>query len=81
MPCLSKVNLWPDSVIITGVQALLMVMTTCLLIYSAIEYKIKQALEKSNQSFPDMKKKQTQKPTAQWVFQCFQGIELLYIHE
>ncbi len=63
------------------VQALLMVMTTCLLIYSAIEYKIRQALEKSNQSFPDMKKKPTQKPTAQWVFQCFQGIELLYIHE
>jgi hypothetical protein len=36
-------------------------------------------LQENNAYFPDMKKKPTQKPTAKWVFFCFQGISILAI--
>lgn len=63
------------------IEALLMVMTTCLMVYSALEYKIRHELEQQDKHFPDMKKKPTQRPTARWVFQCFAGIDLLTINE
>ncbi|MBG6240324.1 MAG: IS1634 family transposase [Candidatus Symbiopectobacterium sp. Clec_Harlan] len=56
------------------IEALLMVMTCSLMIYSALEYRIRNALAVQGRSVPDMKKKPTQKPTARWVFLCFFGI-------
>ena len=61
------------------IEALLMVMTCCLMIYASVEYQIRKVLGEHNASFPDMKKKPTQKPTAKWVFFCFQGISVLTI--
>lgn len=61
------------------IEALLMVMTTCLMIYASVEYQIRKSLVEKNAFFPDMKKKPTQKPTAKWVFFCFQGISVLTI--
>lgn len=61
------------------IEALLMVMTSCLMVYASIEYQIRKTLSDNNESFPDMKKKPTQKPTAKWVFFCFQGISVLTI--
>ncbi len=61
------------------IEALLMIMTSCLMIYAAVEYQIRKALLENNASFPDMKKKPSQKPTAKWVFFCFQGISVLTI--
>ena len=61
------------------IEALLMVMTACLMIYASVEYQIRKVLLENNASFPDMKKKPTQKPTAKWVFFCFQGISVLTI--
>ena len=63
------------------IMALMMVMTLCLLVYSALEYRIRQVLEKANQTFPNQAGKETKKPTARWVFQCFRGIHLLIIQE
>ena len=40
--------------------------------------KIKKILTQIS-DFPDMKKKPTQRPTARWVFFCFQGISVLLI--
>ena len=59
------------------VAALLFVMTTCLLVYSALEYRIRQRLKKEEKDIPDQKGKPTQNPTARWVFQLFVGIHLL----
>ena len=59
------------------VEALLFVMATCLLVYSALEYRIRQALKKDDKNVPDQKGKPTQKPTARWVFQLFVGIHVL----
>lgn len=54
-------------------------MTSCLMIYACVEHQIRKVLQENNASFPDMKKKPTQKPTAKWVFFCFQGISVLTI--
>ncbi len=61
------------------IMALLMVMTLCLLVYAALQHRIRQSLSEQQQSFPDQKGKPTQRPTARWVFQCFVGIHLLVI--
>tara|TARA_B110000914_G_C15482562_1_gene456419 strand:+ start:93 stop:1700 length:1608 start_codon:yes stop_codon:yes gene_type:complete len=61
------------------IEALLMVMTCCLMIYAALEYKIRQELQAQETYFPDLKYKPGQRPTARWVFLCFQGIEVLKI--
>lgn len=63
------------------VEALLMVMTCCLMIYAALEYKIRQELQAQEAYFPDLKYKPSQRPTARWVFLCFQGIEVLKIKD
>lgn len=62
------------------IMALMMVMTLCLLVYAALQHRIRQGLHEQQQSFPDQKGKPTQKPTARWVFQCFVGIHLLVIN-
>jgi len=63
------------------IMALMMIMTLCLLVYSALEYRIRQALEEANETFPNQVGKKTKKPTARWVFQYFRGIHLLVIQE
>ena len=61
------------------VMALLMVMTVCLLVYAALEYRIRNALKDNAATFPDQKGKRIQHPTARWVFHYFVGIHVLYI--
>lgn len=61
------------------IMALLMVMTLCLMVYAALEWRIRQGLRDQEQSFPDQKGKPTQRPTARWVFQCFVGIHVLLV--
>jgi len=63
------------------IEALMMIMTLCLLVYCALEYKIRQSLEKYGAQFKDQKNKDTQKPTARWVFFCFQGVSILTIKD
>jgi transposase len=44
-----------------------MVMTTCLMVYAALEHTIREQLKAQDEYFPDMKRKPTQTPTARWV--------------
>lgn len=60
------------------IMALLMVMTICLLVYAALEYRIRTALKEHEATFPDQKGKRIQTPTARWVFHYFVGIHVLY---
>ncbi len=60
------------------IMALLMVMTVCLLVYAALEYRIRRALKAHGATFPNQKGKPVQNPTARWVFHYFVGIHLLY---
>jgi transposase len=61
------------------IMALLMVMTVCLLVYAALEYRIRHALKAHQATFPNQKGQPSQNPTARWVFQYFVGIHLLRI--
>jgi transposase len=61
------------------IMALLMVMTVCLLVYAALEYRIRKALKDHDATFPNQKGQPVQNPTARWVFQCFVGIHVLLI--
>ncbi len=61
------------------VMALLMVMTVCLLVYAALEHRIRTTLRARQASLPDQKGKATQSPTARWVFELFLDVHLLHI--
>ena len=62
------------------IEALLMVMTLCLMVYAAIQHRIRHELKRQSRFFPNQKKKPCQNPTARWVFFCFQGVEVLTIN-
>ena len=51
-----------------------MVMTCSLMIYAALEHRIRQGLVEQNRSVADMKKKPTQQPTARLDLLRFGGI-------
>ncbi len=63
------------------IEALLMVMTCSLMIYAALEHRIRMGLKANDDHFPDMKNKPSQRPTARWVFQCFSGIHQMIVGE
>ena len=57
-------------------MARLMVMTVCLLVYAAWEYRIRQALKAHHATFPAQKGTPVQTPTARWGFHDLVGIPL-----
>jgi transposase len=61
------------------IMALMMIMTLCLMVYAALEYRIRQALADHECVFPNQKNQPTTTPTARWVFHYFTGIHLLII--
>jgi len=61
------------------IMALMMVMTLCLLVYAALEYRIRGALNAHDTTFPDQKDEASIAPSARWVFQYFSGIHVLTI--
>ena len=64
---------------IERIMALLMVMTVCLLVYAALEHRIRKTLQQHDTRVPDQKGKPTQRPTARWVFELFLDVHLLTI--
>jgi transposase len=61
------------------IMALLMVMTVCLLVYAALEHRIRQRLSEHKESVPDQKGNPTRRPTARWIFELFMDVHLLTI--
>jgi transposase len=59
------------------IRALLLVMTVCLLVYAALEYRMRKALKDHNATCPNQKGQPVQNPTARWVFQYVGGIHVL----
>jgi transposase len=62
-------------------MALLMVMGLSLLIYSLAERKLRQALKEMNATVPDQRQKPTQRPTMRWIFQLFEGLDILLVKQ
>lgn len=59
------------------IEAMLMIMTLCLMVYAALEYKIRKELKAQNKTFPNQLGKPVQNPTSRWVFECFFAIHIL----
>jgi transposase len=58
------------------IMALLMVMTVCLLVYAALEYRIRQTLTAHQATFPNQQGHPGQHPTARGVVPYCVGIHL-----
>lgn len=61
------------------IMALVMLMGLALLIYALAERQLRQALAQSEQTIPNQQGKPSQTPTMRWVFQTFEGIDVLSI--
>jgi transposase len=59
--------------------ALSLVMVLCLLVYRLAEHRLREQLAATGQTIPSQVNKPTDRPTMRWVFQCFEGIDLLHI--
>src|SRR5207245_10962724 len=55
------------------------IMVLCLLVYRLAEFRLRTRLVETEQTIPDQVHKPTARPTMRWVFQCFEGIELLHV--
>ncbi|WP_263842087.1 IS1634 family transposase [Salinibacter sp.] len=60
------------------IMAALMIITLCLMVYSTLEWRIRDGLQAQDLTFPDQKGNPTQRPTARWVFERFLGIHALF---
>ena len=62
-------------------MALTMVMTVCLLVYAALEHRIRKSLADTDTTFPNQTGKMINNPTVRWVFQYFQNIPVIYMKQ
>jgi len=63
------------------IMALTMVMTVCLLVYAALEHRMRKAMVDSDSSFPNQTGKMVNNPTIRWMFQYFQNIPVIYLQQ
>ncbi len=54
-------------------------MVFCLLVYLLAEYLLRRQLVATEQTVLNQINKPTAYPTMRWIFQCFEGIDLLHI--
>ena len=54
-------------------------MVLCLLVYRLAEQLRRRQLSVTEQTIPNQINKPTNRPTMRWIFQCFEGIDLLHI--
>ena len=61
------------------IVALSLIMVLALLVYRLAEHRLREQLAATGQTIPNQVNKSTDRPTMRWVFQCFEGVELLHI--
>ncbi len=61
------------------VVALSFIMVLCLLVSRLAEHQLRRQLASTSQTVPNQVNKPTDRPTMRWIFQCFEGIDLLHI--
>jgi transposase len=59
------------------IEALMMVMTLCLMVYNVAQYKLRQTLKKNEETLPNQLDKEIQNPTMRWIFQIMEGINII----
>jgi transposase len=61
------------------ITALMAIMCLCLMVYGFSQHKVRSALVAMNETIPNQRNKETQKPRMQWVYRLFHGVQLLTI--
>lgn len=56
------------------IESLCMIMVLSLLIYSFVEWRLREKLKETGQTIPNQLNKPTQRPTMRWVFEIFMGV-------
>jgi hypothetical protein len=56
-----------------------LVMVLCLLVYRLAEHRLRRQLAATGQTIPSQVNKPTSHPTMRWIFQFFEGVDLLHI--
>ena len=59
------------------IEALMMIMTLCLMVYNIGQYRLREALKNKNETIPNQINKAIQNPTLRWVFQIMEGIGVI----
>lgn len=62
------------------IEALMMVMTLCLLVYNVGQYKLRKRLKEDGMTLPNQLGKETSNPTLKWIFQIMEGIDVVYFY-
>jgi len=62
------------------IEALMMVMTLCLLVYNVGQYKLRKRLKEGGITLPNQLGKETSNPTLKWIFQIMEGIDVVYFY-
>jgi transposase len=61
------------------IEALMMVMTLCLLVYNFAQHRLRDSLKQRNDTIPNQLDKPVQNPTLRWVFQLMEGVGYVQI--
>jgi len=61
------------------IEALMVIMTLCLMVYNVGEYHLRELLKKNGETLPNQLGKEIQKPTLRWIFKLMQGISVVRI--
>ena len=59
------------------IVALSLVMVLCLLVYRLAEHRLREQLAATGQTVPNQLQQPTGRPTLRWIFQCFEGVNLV----
>ena len=59
---------------VSRIQALLVIMTLALLVYTVAQRRLRQWLTTNKKTIPNQIKKETERPTLRWAFQLLEGI-------
>jgi transposase len=63
------------------IMALIMIMVLALLVYALAERKLRLQLAETGETVPNQVGKPIQTPTMRWIFQVFEGIDLLIVSQ
>ena len=63
------------------IEALMMVMALCLLVYNLAQYKLRDTLRRKEETLPNQLNKEVQNPTLRWIFQIMEGLVIVKMEE
>jgi len=61
------------------IEAIMMVMTLCLMVYNMAQFHLRMALKKNNDTVPNQKGKEIQNPTSRWIFRMMLDVAVVQL--